>query len=241
MKKIFFTLIGFFLIISTAYANVGVPMFVVIWPMYWILLIPIILIESWYSKRFLRSVPFKKIFWPITVANLFSTLIGIPIVYGLLLLIQLLVPGAGSDYLQFPEPNALQYILSVTVQAPWLMPYESYESYLFWRIPVAILFLLIPFYFASAWIESFILTKFFNVYPDRALMKKITWKANLMSYLFLFLLSLGILSYSIYEHFHPKPKPTLSEKKYDELIKHDIDQMSEIDFERISKRGKMLD
>lgn len=230
MKKVFFTLIGFFLIITTAYANAGVPMIGVIWPMYWILLIPIILIETGYAKRCLPAIPFKKIFWPTTVANIISTLIGIPIVYGVFLLMQMYVIPGGTGVYGLSDIRSV--ILSVTVQAPWLLPYEKN---LFWMMPVAIMFLLIPFYFASAWIESFILTKFFNIYFDRALMKRISWKANQMSYLFLFLFCLGALSYNTFEHFHPKPERIYSEEELQEMYKLDPINMSEPEFEEYLK------
>lgn len=198
MKKSALTLISFFLLISTVYADVGIPMLMLIWPMYWILLLPVIFIESWIFKRSLPTIPFHKIFWPTTVANLASTLIGIPITWGLLVLIELFIaPGA------FPNlSHTWKLILGVTIQAPWVLPYGQ----AIWMIPVAAMFLLIPFYFVSAWIESFILTKFFNISPDRTLIKRISWKANLGSYLFLFLFCLGFLAYSIYLYFQPKPE-----------------------------------
>lgn len=172
-------------------------MLMIIWPMYWLLLIPVILIEWYVSKRYLLAVASRKIFWATTTANIVSTLIGIPITWSLLAFIQMAIPGGGGI---FPNlPVVLKMILSVTLQAPWLLPYERA---LFLMIPASMMFLLIPFFFVSVWIESLILIKVFKISSDARLVKKTCWAANLASYLLLFLFCLGVLIWSCYEHFY---------------------------------------
>lgn len=203
MKKLFFTLITFFLILSTAYADAGLPMLIVIWPMYWLLLIPIILIESCVSKHYLHATPFHKILWPITKANLISTFFGIPITWVLLYLLEktliLLTKDTHPPFF-YKLPEFWQRIIGIPMQAPWILPYNL-DS--FWIIPLTAIFLLIPFYFASAWIESVYLSKNLKISSDPILIKKISWKANLASYIFLFLACLAILAWDQFPKFYP--------------------------------------
>ncbi len=177
------SLASFLLIIPTeAHANVGLPMIVVIWPLFWVAIIPIILIEWFVMKRRLLAIPSKKLLSAASLSNVLSTLFGIPIVWAVLFFLEVCSPGGGGTYpgLSFP----LQMILSVTVQAPWLVPYETQ---LYWMIPAAFLFLLIPFYFVSAWLESWITIIYLrkNYGEHVGSVKQAVWKANLYSYLFL--------------------------------------------------------
>lgn len=167
------------------------------WPMYWLLLIPMVIVEYYVARSYL-SIGLTKIFWPIATANIFSVLIGIPIVWGFLALIEFVL------FPQFLEPVAnilspLQLMLNVTLGAAWIAPYAKH---LFWSVPVAAMFLLIPFYFVSVWIESFILVRVFKISNEAAPVKKACWRANLVSYLLLFLICLGMLIWSFYEYYY---------------------------------------
>ncbi len=177
--------------------NDAFPMLVIIWPIYLLLLIPIIFIESRITKRYLQNVAIGKILWPITIANIFSTLIGIPVTWGLLALIEFIwLPKFFEPIVNILTP--LEVMLNVTAGAAWIAPYSKS---LFWTIPVAAMFLLIPFYFVSVWIESLFLTKIFKISFHKILVKKSCWRANLASYLLLFIFFLGILLWSFYDYF----------------------------------------
>lgn len=200
MKKTFLTLASLFIIYSVSLANIadtyqdltslGVPMIVLILPSFWILLIPIILIEAYVFKHDLPDVPFHKIFWPITLVNLFSTIIAIPILWVLLTLLELILSIFINE--TFPSLSiSWQLLIGVTIQAPWVLPFKNY---LYWMIPTAAIWLLLQFFIISSWTEGLLLTKF-NLPSDKSSIKKITWKANLASYSFLLLITLFTLFY----------------------------------------------
>jgi hypothetical protein len=65
-------------------------------------------------------------------------------------------------------------------------------------VPTACLVLFIPFFFVSSWSEGFIVTKFLKDY-DKFNVKKVTWKANLASYAFLYVIVFGLLIFSLLE------------------------------------------
>jgi hypothetical protein len=100
---------------------------------------PIIAIEMYVAHRLLgRSL--KKSVGPISAANAASMLLGFPLLWFVGVLCQMLVGGGGAHGLQ----TWWQKLYAVTVQAPWLIPYESD---LFWMIPAAALVMLIPAFF----------------------------------------------------------------------------------------------
>lgn len=181
--------------ISPTHANMGLPMLGFIWPFFWLAFIPIILIESWVLYKILKKEPYKKLLWPTTVANSFSTFIGIPLVWGILLAFEMLTPGGGGMY---PDLSMFwRYFLGVTLQASWLLPYES-ESY--WMIPVASMVLFFWFFWMSAWSEGFILAKLLRKSHPADVAKKAMWRANMASYAFLYLIAFIYLAYNMIEH-----------------------------------------
>lgn len=209
MKKILLFLFGLFAIHSLSYGNItdtydfyddltsiGIPMIILILPSFWLLLIPIILIESWVFKRNLPNLSFREIFWPLTVANLFSALIAIPISWLFLIIIEFIL----SLFINktFPQLSlSWQLLMGVTIQAPWILPFKNY---FYWMIPIATIWLLIPFYFVSSWSEGLILTKF-KLIPDKSSIKKISWKANLASYSFLLIITF-VTFVCLYKNFN---------------------------------------
>ena len=130
--------------------DMGLPM--IMPTMYFMVpaLIPIVLIESVYVARKLR-ISFRKTVGSIFFANLVSTLVGIPFTWGLLFLIQIVTGGTSSYHVA----NPILKILEVTVQAPWLLPFEPEE---FWVFHSAAFFLLIPFFFAT-WLIEYLMVK----------------------------------------------------------------------------------
>src|SRR5260370_1208577 len=80
---------------STVLADVGLPMLVFVWPASWILLVPIVLVEAVIARRILALPPARclKISF---VANLVSTMVGIPLAWLAALLLELLLAGIGA-------------------------------------------------------------------------------------------------------------------------------------------------
>ena len=182
---------------SPASANIGLPMLAIVWPAFWLAFIPIVLIEVWVLCKLLKNESFRSLLWPSTLANLFSTLIGIPIAWGVLLGLELLVMQLVDLLVDFSEVSAVKMSLLSIITAPWLYPVESE---LYWMIPTACMILLIPFYFVSAWSEGLIFARFLKARHPPNESKRSMWRANLASYAFLFLFALGWLAYALLSH-----------------------------------------
>jgi hypothetical protein len=124
-------------------ADVGIPMLAVTWPGMLLALIPVVLIEAWVVKSRLRlkaKETVRVVFW----ANVLSTIIGIPLAWLVLLVLDMVVTSGGTA---MGLDTPWRRFLAVTVQAPWLVPYSSE---LYWMVPSATLALL-PAYFVASW------------------------------------------------------------------------------------------
>jgi len=172
-NKKFLALISLLIIPSLAQANAGVPMIFLVMPAFALSIIPIIIVEAIYIAKYLE-LSGKESVKTVTISNLVSTIVGIPLTWGILVVIQI-VTGGGSAY---GLNTAVTKILAVTWQAPWLIPYESD---LHWMIPIAALVLIIPFFFVSWWSEYFV-TKILIKNIDTSKIKKVVRNANLITY-----------------------------------------------------------
>lgn len=171
--KLLLTLCILLCIPVVASANAGVPMIFLAMPALGLSIIPIIIIEAIFLRKKLElAVP--RAFKVTTISNLVSTLVGIPLTWLLLVLIQMLAGGGGA----FGIDTTLGKVLSVTLQAAWLIPYESD---LHWMIPVAGLVLLVPFFFASWWSEYFVSKKMLKE-PSAQRVKIAVRNANIITY-----------------------------------------------------------
>jgi hypothetical protein len=156
-----------------AQANAGVPMIFLVMPAMALSIIPIIIIEAIYLSKKL-GLSGKDSAKTVTISNLASTIVGIPVTWILLVVIQM-ITGGGSAY---GLNTALTKVLAVTWQAPWLIPYESD---LHWMIPVSGLVLLIPFFFVSWWSEYFVSKKLIKDIEAQTI-KIAVRNANLITY-----------------------------------------------------------
>ena len=156
-----------------AHANAGVPMIFLVMPVFALSLIPIIIIETIYISKMLE-LSGKHSAKTVTISNLVSTIVGIPLTWIILVVIQM-VTGGGSAY---GLNTAATKILAVTWQAPWLIPYESE---LHWMVPVAGFFLLIPFFFVSWWSE-YLVTKKLIKNIENTRIKESVRNANIITY-----------------------------------------------------------
>lgn len=145
-------------------------------------LLPVILIEA-YSLYAAAEITFWRALTIETVANLISTLIGIPVAWFLLFVLQILT-GGGTAY---GINTFFKQFLAVTWQSPWLIPYERH---LRWMIPVARMVLLIPFFFAS-WLCEYLVIKYLFAETGSLELSRIIRNANLLSYGLLFLYLFG--------------------------------------------------
>jgi len=170
-----------------ACADAGLPMLAIAMPICWFALIPIIGIEWWILKKKLPEISNIRLMISASVSNIISTVAGIPIAWFCMKTIQMAVPGGGGTFPGFHP--FWKYFLGVTLQAPWLIPYESQ---FYWMIPTAFIFLLVPFFLMSCLIEALISIPILKTksYNFKAIVRAVC-RANIWSYAFL--LSIGIL------------------------------------------------
>lgn len=190
-----FTAFFLSLLSLAAFADTGVPMLALMWPVFWLVLLPVIGIEYVVLRRRLTGFTSKRLLLAASVSNIVSTFIGIPLTWGCLVGIQFL--GMSVPLMQLD-----QYwlrILNVTLGAAWLAPYESH---LYWMMPTASIVLLVPFFFASYWIEAAVTVNILKDKDNKPAIKKAVWTGNIYSYTLLFLIALGYLVYCLLWKFN---------------------------------------
>ena len=136
-------------------------------------IVPIIFIEALYiAKKLLFSI--EKAAKTSVLSNIGSTLVGVPLTWGILVLVQMLTGGGSAHGLDTIQDK----ILAVTLQAAWLIPYES-EMH--WMIPAAGLVLIVPFFLAS-WLTEYYIAKIMHADIEASLLKQCMFYANLFTY-----------------------------------------------------------
>lgn len=168
-----------------AAANIGVPMVAVFLPPLWLSLVPVIAIEAWLITRLLGLTP-KNSVSGVALGNVLSTLVGIPLMWAVLATVQGVLAGDARGL-----ATVGQKIYAVTVQAPWLIPYEEDLD---WMIPLALVVLAVPAYLLSVLIEWRALLPFVEV-ENRPKTLRSVFLANAASYLLLALLFVGMLHF----------------------------------------------
>jgi hypothetical protein len=133
-------------------ANAGVPMLAIQLPALLAVILPIIAIEAWFLQQG-TVVPWRRSLSVSAIANLVSTVIGVPITWFVLFAVQLAV-FLGADALGV-DGSAQWYLLPFA--APWLPPPEG--AMFWWTIAGAALFLSIPYYLVSVYSESWIVCR----------------------------------------------------------------------------------
>jgi len=158
---------------SPILANIGLPMVAVFLPPAWLALIPIIIIESAYGAWRLK-LPAGRAFAAQALANCASTLIGIPVTWFALVLVEWLVLERAGSIL----PKPMVSVLSPIVGAAWLGPAEQERLGI---VVVAGAVLTVVFYVMSVTTEGFIVARFFRNVP-RELIQRWSFQANAITY-----------------------------------------------------------
>jgi tetratricopeptide (TPR) repeat protein len=182
-----------FLVPSAAYADAGIPMIVVTFPAMIALLIPVALIEAAIYSRILE-IKYKNTILPSFFSNLISTIIGIPLAWFFMLAIEIITGTTGSLDLS----TTLGKITAVTLQAAWIVPYESKE--LSWIMPLAAAVGLIPAYFISILIEFRVVRNFFKD-KEAIEIRKAVKKANILSYNLLIIICFVLTIVALKDNF----------------------------------------
>jgi len=171
-----------------ARADAGVPMLFLTLPGMLVALIPIIAVESIVVGRVLGTSVAPRI-KSVAIANVVSTVVGIPLTWVALVVLQMVTGGSSAHGLASPT----QKLLAVTWQAPWLIPYEGD---LYWMVPTASLVLLVPFFITSYLIEAPIVARIESANRITQV-RSAVFRANLCSYLFLALFNFGWLAWAV--------------------------------------------
>jgi hypothetical protein len=155
-------------------ADIGVPMLLVVWPASWFSLLLIIPLEALLAQRVLQ-MDFKRSLKLSAIANLVSSLVGIPVTWIGLVIIQMCFGGGRAFGIDTP----LQKIYAVTAQSPWLIPYQDDLS---WMVPAAAISLCVPFFLMSIGVEYLAAKVYLRGTVDKKLVLKWSWLANGLSY-----------------------------------------------------------
>lgn len=162
-------------------ANIGLPTVALYLPAAWLALLPIIFIESGYGAR-RYDLSFRRAFLAQAAANCLSTVIGIPMTWFVLVLIQIATPG--------------------DVGPAWLSPDPGW-----WTIAGAIAALTVVFYLMSVVTEGFVVGRFFREVPRKTIRRWMI-QANGITYAFLLaLIFAGFLAPKIFEPMRQLMQP----------------------------------
>ena len=135
-----------------ASADVGLPMIAIYLPPAWLAFIPIVIVEAGFGV-WCFGLPLKRCLVAQVAANGFSTLVGIPIAWVILASVEVTFFGTALGL-----GSPMRRLYAVTVQAPWLIPYEEDFG---WMVPASVMVLTVPFYVLSVVSEYFVVARFF--------------------------------------------------------------------------------
>ena len=176
-RRTAFVTLALMLVSPAAHADIGVPMIAVFLPPMWLAFIPIVLLEALLLARLL-DVSFGRAVTPAFLSNLASTLVGIPLMWFVLAVAEMVCCGEARGLTTFSAK-----LYAVTVQSPWLIPYERD---LRWMIPCALAVFAIPCFVASVIVEAPVNQYFLRT--GRRSLWRATAIANACSYMLLALL-----------------------------------------------------
>lgn len=173
---------------TAASADVGIPMLYFVYPALVLLLLPIIVLEALPARTVLGcSLPAAlKVS---AAANALSALVGVPVTWLALLLVEV---AAMAVFSQFPQPpRILGGILGFSLGSAWLSPVREA-----WPIDVAAMVLCVPFYFMSVWVEARVARRLLPSATDESV-RRWSRQANLLSYSLILLGLLAMTGWSL--------------------------------------------
>jgi len=165
-------------------------------------LIPVILLEAVLIRRWL-GLSYVSAFRGVALSNLGSTLIGVPIAWGIMFIIELgvLLPvSIAADHWHWQFRSPVFEVVGLFLSCAWLGPIDQNQA---WLVPAAAALLLIPSFYVSVWIERRICI-FSWKGSDPNAVRRCVYHANLASYLMLFVLACVWLGY---EYFSRRSTP----------------------------------
>jgi hypothetical protein len=118
-----------------------------------LLLIPVVVIEAFLCKKWL-GLSTRDAVRSNAIANLTSTLIGIPVAWAIMFGLEI---GAGGLVSKTPaiadSKSPIAQVIMFVLSSAWIGGAEGHE----WIIPCAVLVLLVPFFFASYGVEYLVI------------------------------------------------------------------------------------
>lgn len=138
---------GLALFALPAAANVGLPTIFLTLPAMLIALVPVTAIEAWVLVKRL-AISASEAGWISFLANLASTIVGVPVTWLLLL-----IAGTIARCALQPDLQKLRgRFLTAVLEAPWFPPRNGRDTR--WMIPAGCLVLMLPYFIASCAIED---------------------------------------------------------------------------------------
>jgi hypothetical protein len=164
------------------FADVGLPMIVVVWPIAWLALVPVVLLEAIAYHRDLGG-SFPTALMRSGLTNLLSTALGIPLAWGLPLATPFLF-----SYFHSTLPSGIDEALGFLLWPFWLMPWDD-RAIQSLSVPLALALLLPLFLAASVFSEAWLLRRLLPP-EQRSRALPTSLRANCWSYTLLALLLL---------------------------------------------------
>jgi hypothetical protein len=179
-------------------ANIGLPMILLHWPLMLAALLPIILVEAQVIRHRL-PMPYRQAVIGVGRANVFSTIAGVPLAWAVMFLLQMgvMIPLTSvADKWHWAQDGPVWQVLELLVGAAWLGPGVE-KTY--WMVPIASAILLLPCFYLSVMIER---KSCLNAWPDHdpEAVRRGVFRANVASYLLLFLMACGWLAWELMVH-----------------------------------------
>jgi hypothetical protein len=196
-------------------ADVGVPMIFIQWPLMICALLPVIAIEALVVRKRL-SLPYDRALGGAVKANVISTLAGVPLAWGLMLILEFATLLAAEKWhWSLHSPVFVFYVLGIA----WLNPSVAST----WSIALAAALLLVPTFFVSVWLERRFYRRSYTEI-DRSAVDRSVWFANLCSYALLFVAACGWMSWELYQGGEKAPamRRVLQEHPIDVAYLHDV-------------------
>ncbi|MEM8757013.1 MAG: hypothetical protein AAGF47_04440 [Planctomycetota bacterium] len=157
-------------------ANAGLPMIVVWVPGLFLAFIPIVLAEAT-VYRLLHKGEIVRWLARVSAANVASTLLGVPLTWLALVILQMNTGGGGA----LPLDTTIDRLIATVLHSPWVVPYQHD---LHWLFPAAGLFLTLPFLIVSVMLEHLVIRWMAQSHGDDTtrLTRATAWLANGITY-----------------------------------------------------------
>jgi hypothetical protein len=176
-------------------ANVGLPMIFIQWPLMLCALVPVIVVEGLLIRRWV-PLSYRDAFLGIGKANLFSTLVGVPLAWLVMFALEFAVMlplGLAAEKWKWEVHGAVWQVLGFLISAAWLGPAQGQ---LHWMVPAAVALSLVPCFYLSVVLERRSCTRTWAA-ADPSRVRRGVFAVNLASYALLFILACGWMTFEL--------------------------------------------